>query len=802
MPSDLAEYLKLNDPAFAVSEASNAAPDSAAETAFSEPSAPTVPPSQADHSHDMAHLEVAYAEQSRVAPYYIKALRTMPKLSRPLVYSSEAGSLWQIHANALGAYFQPASLRLAEEAAEAISAGDADALDNDVLFARALVAEAYRRRIPFDLTAQVLRWLQMPENGGIYHSMKQQCFRRLVHWHDVGALVAMINRRRFGTAIFSETSQKIDRHASDMAEHGTTTFDPLLTERQLQEVYDYFLGRPVYNGHTAENRLDNIQRFVGYGAEAFSYGSYSLADSMAAPHLLELSVDPTLLEVGRRHLGGTPLLSKIYVHWDFPHTDHLVPDGVTIGDYHRDLNDFGMFWVYMYLSDVDMESGPHALIPGSHRFDVVAKRLEEALRKGQDFPHLDRNLTVFDFFDGYGYHIPQSVKLALFEQDQKFFTGPPGTILASNGFQLHKIHQPQSKRRLIVALRYQVSMSPRSSALRECDSVPEHLVAGRVNMDLPTRQVLGTIVNWKESPYYRASDGAAGTKAEKKNAATSRRALKGGFLFIGNGRTGSTWVTTLLNQLPGVASDFEYRWSLPKNATPDEVHRMVPDMSGTFLADFATWSGTARYAGSKLIFSLEENDLEAAIEGIRAKLDRKVTPVLLTRPYSEVLLSFRFRGPTHRLAKDGRTPRGKESVMLRRLRETAEAGPSYPTIPRDELMRNLFQLAMNDVIGYAIVLNRPDGYVLEYRNIGEQFEDLVKALKIDVPNEVVAHAPDDPAVRKLPALDASAAPNFKAVRPFAETLFANLQDCIRERAEWRDLLNRQIEAARSAGLTV
>lgn len=493
LPDDLRRYLNPTSTAAPALAASSAASSS---VSAPEDQAPAKPPREASVTDNVAALEVAYARGHGWTEQGVKALETMPFLAKPLVYSASAGQLGKVWADALRCYFDDTRLAAAQSALSAIESGDAAALADTETFARAMVAAGRNRRIPFDLMVQALRCAEVPGDGGRWGQAKDLCFRRLIHWHDVGALFAMISRRRYGSPNFAAGDAAIEKHADEMRTAGTTTFAPLLSDRQIEEVYAYFLRRPTFSGHTAENRRDNIQRYVGYGAEAFSYGSYSLADAVEAPHLLELSVNPTLLEVGRRHLGATPLLSKIYALWDFPNTSHLVPSGVTIGDFHRDLNDFGMFWVYMYLSDVDMDCGPHALIPHSHRFDYVSRRFDEAVAAGAEFPYLDRTLTPFDLFDGYGYQIAPETKFTLFGDDQKFFVGRPGTIFASNGLQIHKIHQPQRKRRLIVAFRYQVTMWPRSSPMRESDIVPEFIVEGRVPDNPAARTVLDTMIRW------------------------------------------------------------------------------------------------------------------------------------------------------------------------------------------------------------------------------------------------------------------------------------------------------------------
>lgn len=82
-----------------------------------------------------------------------------------------------------------------------------------------------------------------------------------------------------------------------------------------------------------------------------------------------LAHDPAIVEVARGYLGAEPVFLKSQVYW-------TVPDGTAIGNalaaaeggrFHYDIADIRALTVFVYLTDVDADCGPHLVIPGTQR---------------------------------------------------------------------------------------------------------------------------------------------------------------------------------------------------------------------------------------------------------------------------------------------------------------------------------------------------------------------------------------------------------------------------------------------------
>jgi hypothetical protein len=90
---------------------------------------------------------------------------------------------------------------------------------------------------------------------------------------------------------------------------------------------------------------------------------------MACPALRRITEDPLLMAAATRYLGYRPtkLLPRLF--WSFAteaNDDERRSRGQTI-DWHFDVHDFAFCSASFYLTDVDRNSGAHALVRGSHR---------------------------------------------------------------------------------------------------------------------------------------------------------------------------------------------------------------------------------------------------------------------------------------------------------------------------------------------------------------------------------------------------------------------------------------------------
>lgn len=145
-----------------------------------------------------------------------------------------------------------------------------------------------------------------------------------------------------------------------------------------------------------------------------------------------------LLSIARNYLGSEPTLLFSNIIWTFP----VVQNGARVDEegqfgFHFDIPDFKSLAVFVYLNDVDEDTGPHVLIEGTHRRKPVKSLFintlssKAAVRKYADRIKVftgKKGTTVIE--DIYAYHKatnPRKPRLAL-----KFFYGVQRSTMIHN----------------------------------------------------------------------------------------------------------------------------------------------------------------------------------------------------------------------------------------------------------------------------------------------------------------------------------------------------------------------------------
>ena len=188
------------------------------------------------------------------------------------------------------------------------------------------------------------------------------------------------------------------------------------TGASCEHIARFFSEQQVVGPTGRLMRLDEVPE----GAVA---AAYPLDTVLACPEVLEIVNSPLMLDIGARYLGCAPTLSSLGVRWSFPQA----ATAMDTQHFHRDLDDWRFLKLFIYLTDVDAESGPHVYVKGSHKVaaEMRAQLYEQAA--------LERR---------YGHKNLHTV------------LGPRGTafIAATDG--IHRGVPPVSKPRLILQAQY------------------------------------------------------------------------------------------------------------------------------------------------------------------------------------------------------------------------------------------------------------------------------------------------------------------------------------------------------------
>lgn len=240
------------------------------------------------------------------------------------------------------------------------------------------------------------------------------------------AFLAHLIRMALPRSVPFKPSDTALTHFDALNTHGYTSFLPLLDPTQVSGLLSYFKGQLCWDpwrAHFGDFPWDEP------ASEETNLAAYRIEQIVAAPGVLELLNHPLVLEVAELYLGCKPTLDNINCWWSYGGRAHA--KGTQ--RFHRDWDNIRGFKLFVYLTDVDMESGPHSFIEGSHRADLLMET---------------KALTDEAVFAAFG------------KDAERLFCGPAGTCFIADTFGIHKGELPRTRHRLMLAAQYNLTPSP------------------------------------------------------------------------------------------------------------------------------------------------------------------------------------------------------------------------------------------------------------------------------------------------------------------------------------------------------
>jgi hypothetical protein len=208
----------------------------------------------------------------------------------------------------------------------------------------------------------------------------------------------------------------------------------------------------------AETMGAHLQDKPRFGDSVHRY--FDQRDILETPGIMELINHPRLLALVEAILGCKPTLSDVSLWWLYHNYDREEEAHNHTGyassplEYHRDIDNWRVVRVFLYLTDVDTESGPHSYLRGTQLMNLpIFRRVNLA-----DHQPLHRLL-----------------------QNRLDITGPAGTLIVMDPFGLHRAIVPKTRDRLMLAFSYSLHRVP---------STPEQPV-----LTLPPRPDLDPYIN-------------------------------------------------------------------------------------------------------------------------------------------------------------------------------------------------------------------------------------------------------------------------------------------------------------------
>lgn len=269
--------------------------------------------------------------------------------------------------------------------------------------------------------------------------------------------------------------------ANILKNEGYVRLGRVLDDAQVRDVVAHLRNCACFNAHVPA-LSDKVPRRIGGGAEKYHYGSYSTADVMAAPHLVELANHPKILAAAQDYLGCLPTLYSIHAWWSFPgHGKAPVAQ-----EFHRDRDDFKFCTLFAYLTDVGERNSPHVFIRRSHRVDLIDAILARSEMRLRQCGIVTSLADLYrDNEEGYG---RDGLYERVFDGLIDTIMGPAGSAFLADTSGLHKGVPAMEGPRLMFWARYGLYRNAiwQSDKIKPVDPL---LMAGRLPTDWRTAYI-------------------------------------------------------------------------------------------------------------------------------------------------------------------------------------------------------------------------------------------------------------------------------------------------------------------------
>lgn len=195
-----------------------------------------------------------------------------------------------------------------------------------------------------------------PLHSLLYYSQRivtRPALRRMVVRALSGALRA---RQGSGAELYGNTAQE-DAALAHLSGGGYAPLGNLLDNAQCDQIKDYLKDKALFDRDREREAFTLAQAPAGVRV-----ADYHLRDVIACPHILALANSPPLLGLAARYMDCKPTISALGLRWSFP----VAGDCSALQSFHRDSEDWRYLKVLVYLTDVDLDAGPHVYLHGSH----------------------------------------------------------------------------------------------------------------------------------------------------------------------------------------------------------------------------------------------------------------------------------------------------------------------------------------------------------------------------------------------------------------------------------------------------
>ena len=235
----------------------------------------------------------------------------------------------------------------------------------------------------------------------------------------IGRLEKFLYREKFFEDSKNELSDKLKKNSFVKVEN-------LFNSEEQKEITNYLSKNqsliPIYTNHD-DFELENPPKEI-------STGYIKTENILNCPHIIKGANNKTLINILNAYFGCKFKLDWIWAWWSFPSDNKIGPQ-----NYHRDYESLNFVKVFVYLTNVDRNSGPHYIIKGSDKINKFYERKRFSDEKINSIFNEDSIIEI---------------------------SGSKGTTFMANTYAIHKGLLPKKNKRLVLVYLFSVVPSLRS----------------------------------------------------------------------------------------------------------------------------------------------------------------------------------------------------------------------------------------------------------------------------------------------------------------------------------------------------
>ena len=256
--------------------------------------------------------------------------------------------------------------------------------------------------------------------GFFYHHI-QEYFTNIKIRNFISKFERKIFNFFYKKHLYKPNSNLAEENVKLLIERGVTEkFELTNFESYKDEILNYFYNNKIFFDKKPEEKF-----FLKDRDPEVKVGYYDPKITAKCPYIFDIINDENILSTASLYFNSPFKLDYASVWWSFKNED-IAKEKTQF--FHRDLDSFNLLKFFVYLTDVDENSGSNQYVLFSHKNNFNKKISRTTFKEDDIKANLDKDLFTF--------------------------TGKSGSVIAADTFGFHRGKTPKSNDRLMLVLAF------------------------------------------------------------------------------------------------------------------------------------------------------------------------------------------------------------------------------------------------------------------------------------------------------------------------------------------------------------